>query len=151
MTQEDVVYNDLPLYHVGGAFANVARAAYAGCTVGLWDKFSPQQFWKRIKACQASSTILLDVMIPWLMNAEPSPEDRNNTLNKIHMQPLPKYHNEVAKRFGFRLRNSWIWSNGVRESSHKSHPRIGGGRRDTRSTYIRDLSREEIIARRRKI
>jgi crotonobetaine/carnitine-CoA ligase len=101
MSPDDVVYNDLPLYHVGGAFANVARAAYAGCTVALWDKFSPNQFWKRIEKCGASAAILLDVMIPWLMNAKPTDQDRNNTINKVHMQPLPKYHNEVAKRFGF--------------------------------------------------
>jgi crotonobetaine/carnitine-CoA ligase len=146
MTQEDVVYNDLPLYHVGGAFANVARAAYAGCTVGLWDKFSPQQFWKRIKACEASSTILLDVMIPWLMNAEPSPEDRNNTLNKIHMQPLPKYHNEVAKRFGFDFVTAGF---GQTESGNPLISLIheleeGEG---TPAEHYKGLSREEMIAR----
>lgn len=101
LSPDDVVYNDLPLYHVGGAFANIARAAYSGCSVALWDKFSPNQFWKRIEKSGASAAILLDVMTPWLMNAKPSEEDRNNTINKVHMQPLPKYHNEVAKRFGF--------------------------------------------------
>jgi carnitine-CoA ligase len=103
MTSEDVVYNDLPLYHVGGAFANIARAAYLGCTVALWDKFSPHQFWQRIQTSGASAAILLDVMIPWLMNAEPTDQDKNNTLNKVHMQPLPKYHHEVAKRFGINV------------------------------------------------
>ncbi|WP_223590418.1 AMP-binding protein [Neobacillus bataviensis] len=101
MSPEDVVYNDLPLYHVGGAFANVARAAYTGCTVALWDKFSPNQFWMRIEKSGSTAAILLDVMIPWLMNAKPSKDDRLNTINKVHMQPLPKYHHEVAKRFGF--------------------------------------------------
>ncbi|WP_174732153.1 class I adenylate-forming enzyme family protein [Mesobacillus harenae] len=101
MNSSDVVYNDLPLYHVGGAFANVARAAYVGCTIGLWNKFSPTEFWQRIDECGASSAILLDVMIPWLMNAKPTAEDKKNTLNKVHMQPLPNYHHKVADRFGF--------------------------------------------------
>lgn len=100
MSEDDVVYNDLPLYHVGGAFYNVAMAAFVGCSVGLWDKFSPNQFWNRINECKATTAILLDVMIPWLMNAEPTPNDRFNTLNKVYMQPLPLYHHEVAKRFG---------------------------------------------------
>jgi crotonobetaine/carnitine-CoA ligase len=99
--QDDVIYNDLPMYHVGGAIANVVRAAWLGCTSAVWDKFSPTDFWRRIEVSGASSAILLDVMIPWLMNAEPSPSDRLNTLNKVHMQPLPQYHHEVAKRFGF--------------------------------------------------
>ncbi|SES63959.1 crotonobetaine/carnitine-CoA ligase [Salinibacillus kushneri] len=101
--QDDIIYNDLPMYHVGGAFALVARGAFLGCTVALWDKFSPADFWKRIEVSKASNAILLDVMIPWLMNKEPSEVDYVNTLNRVHMQPLPKYHHEVAKRFGIHF------------------------------------------------
>ncbi|WP_449355378.1 AMP-binding protein [Virgibacillus natechei] len=101
--QEDVIYNDLPMYHVGGAFALVGRAAFLGCTISLWDKFSPTDFWKRIEISGASNAILLDVMIPWLMDAKPKKDDQENTLNRVHMQPLPKYHHEVAKRFGINF------------------------------------------------
>ncbi|CAN5675333.1 AMP-binding protein [soil metagenome] len=100
-TEDDVLYCDLPLYHVGGAFAIVTRAVWQGNTVGLWDRFSPTRFWDRIEECGASCCILLDVMIPWLMKAEPRASDSANTLNKVHMQPLPAAHHEVAKRFGF--------------------------------------------------
>lgn len=99
-TRDDVVYNDLPLYHVGGAFANVVRGAWTGCTVAVWDKFSPADFWRRIEVSGASAAILLDVMIPWLMSAGETSRDRMNSLNKVHMQPLPQYHHQVAKRFG---------------------------------------------------
>lgn len=99
--QHDIVYNDLPLYHVGGAFALVARAAFVGCKVAVWDKFSPNDFWKRIHLSGASNAILLDVMIPWLMKAHEKPDDYKNPLNKVYMQPLPDYHHKVAKRFGF--------------------------------------------------
>jgi crotonobetaine/carnitine-CoA ligase len=100
LNMEDVVYNDLPLYHVGGAFAQVAKAAWAGCTLAAWDRFSPNDFWKRIEKSGASMAILLDIMIPWLLIAEEKPDDRMNTLNKVHMQPLPLNHNMVARRFG---------------------------------------------------
>ncbi|RYF82551.1 MAG: AMP-dependent synthetase, partial [Comamonadaceae bacterium] len=99
-TEDDVLYCDLPLYHVGGAFALVTRALWRGNTVGLWDRFSPTKFWDRIAECGASACILLDVMIPWLMKAPALPSDRANTLNKVHMQPLPAHHHEVAQRFG---------------------------------------------------
>jgi crotonobetaine/carnitine-CoA ligase len=99
--QQDVIYNDLPLYHVGAAFFNVARAAWVGCQVAIWDRFSSTDFWERIKKSGATNAVLLDVMIPWLMNAKETPEDRNNTLNKAYMQPLPQYHHQVAQRFGF--------------------------------------------------
>lgn len=100
-TSEDVVYCDLPMYHVGGAYALLVKAVWKGNTVGLWNRFSPSEFWSRIRECGASAGILLDVMIPWLMSAPQSPDDRNNTLCKVHMQPLPANHHEVATRFGF--------------------------------------------------
>lgn len=97
---DDVVYCDLPLYHVGGAHFLIARAAWGGNTVGLWDKFSANTFWDRIARTGCSTGVLVDVMMPWLMSAEPRSTDRENTLNKIHMQPLPMNHHAVAKRFG---------------------------------------------------
>lgn len=98
---DDVVYCDLPLYHVGGAHFLLARAAWNGNTVGLWDRFSPTDFWRRVARSGCSTGVLLDVMIPWLMSAEPRASDRENTLNKVHMQPLPISHHALARRFGF--------------------------------------------------
>lgn len=103
LSSEDVIYNDLPMYHVGGAIANVARAAWVGCEVAVWDRFSPTAFWSRIAARGATTAILLDVMVPWLMKAPESPNDRANTLNKVHMQPLPLHHHAVASRFGIDI------------------------------------------------
>lgn len=99
--QEDVIYNDLPLYHVGAAFFNIARAAWVGCRVAMWDRFRSNDFWERIQRSGATTAVLLDVMIPWLMDVQETPEDRNNSLNKAYMQPLPQYHQQVARRFGF--------------------------------------------------
>jgi carnitine-CoA ligase len=98
--EEDVVYNDLPMYHVGGAISNFTRVVWVGATAALWDKFSPGEFWKRIEEGTANNATLLDVMIPWLMNAPEMPKDRYNSLKWVHMQPLPQYHHKVAKRFG---------------------------------------------------
>lgn len=100
LSSDDVIYNDLPLYHVGGALANVGRAAWVGCEVAMWDRFSPSDFWSRIQERGVTTAIMLDVMIPWLMKAPKADSDQANTLNKVHMQPLPVHHNEFARRFG---------------------------------------------------
>lgn len=100
LSADDVIYNDLPLYHVGGALANVGRAAWVGCEVAVWDRFSPTEFWSRIQTRGVTTAIMLDVMIPWLMKAPVAESDQANTLNKVHMQPLPVHHNEFARRFG---------------------------------------------------
>ncbi len=101
LEHDDVLYCDLPMYHVGGAYALLCRGIWHGNTVGLWNRFSASGFWERIASCGATSCILLDVMVPWLMAAPPDPADKENTLNKVHMQPLPANHHEVAQRFGF--------------------------------------------------
>lgn len=101
--EEDVIYNDLPLYHVGGAFFNIVSATWAGASIALWDKFSGTNFWRRIKESGATSVLLLDVMIPWLLNVPKSIDDHKNSVSKVYMQPLPQNHNIVAKRFGFDI------------------------------------------------
>ena len=99
-TGQDVLYNDLPMYHVGGAYTNVAAAVWVGAQVVLWDRFSPNDFWIRIREHACTAAVLIDVMIPWLMAQPRSDQDRVNSLNKVHMQPLPLRHHEFAERFG---------------------------------------------------
>lgn len=100
LNQEDVIYNDLPMFHVGAAIVNVCRAVWVGCEIALWNRFSPESFWERVKARNVTAAVLLDVMIPWLEKALPSENDRRNTLKMVHMQPLPPRHGDFARRFG---------------------------------------------------
>jgi crotonobetaine/carnitine-CoA ligase len=141
---DDVVYCDLPLYHVGGAFSLVGRAAWRGCTVAVWDRFSASEFWARIHQSGASYTLLLDVVMPWLMKHEPTENDRNNTLRRVHMQPLPEYHHEFAKRFGIDFVNVGY---GATEIGYVCAGIIdetldGGG---TPEGYQKGYSREEVL------
>jgi len=141
---EDVVYCDLPLYHVGGAFSLVGRAAWRGCTVAVWDRFSASEFWTRIRQSGASYTLLLDVVMPWLMKHEPTEQDRNNTLRRVHMQPLPDYHHEFARRFGIDFVNVGY---GATEIGYVCAGIIdetldGGG---TPEGYRKGYSREEVL------
>lgn len=146
-TAEDVIYNDLPLYHVGGAIENVARAVWTGSTVALWDRFSAGGFWERVRRAEASQAILLDVMIPWLMAAPESASDRANTLNKVYMQPLPQYHRRVAERFGFDI---VLAGYGQTESGNVFLGVIdeteGEEARGTPPSLYRGLSREAVLA-----
>lgn len=100
LSQDDVVYNDLPMYHVAGAHANAARALWVGASLVIWDRFSPNEFWERIAAKGCTTAVLLNVMIPWLMKVPQREGDRLNTLNKVFMTPFVPGHHEFASRFG---------------------------------------------------
>ncbi|MGR3783132.1 MAG: AMP-binding protein [Albimonas sp.] len=97
---DDVIYCDLPMYHVGGAYFMLGRAVWTGCTVGLWDRFSPANFWARVHEVGATAGILLDVMVPYLMAQPPSGTERANPLRRIHIQPYSAQHHAFAERFG---------------------------------------------------
>lgn len=98
---DDVVHTSLPLYHIGGVYADVVAGLLAGGTVSLWNRFSPQEFWDRIAEYEATAVTLISVMVPWLVNAPETDSDHENTLSKVHMQPLPEEYEAIAERFGF--------------------------------------------------
>jgi crotonobetaine/carnitine-CoA ligase len=97
---DDVIHTPLPLYHIGGIYADVVAGLMAGGTVVLWDRFSPEAFWDRIAEYEATSATLISVMMPWLRRSPESPDDDENTLSKVHMQPLPEDYESMAERFG---------------------------------------------------
>ena len=100
---DDVVYNDLPLYHAAGAISNVVRAAWVGCEVAIWDRFSARDYWRRIARRGATTAILIDVMISRLVAAPEKPDDAWNTLHCVNLTPLPERHHELALRFGLDI------------------------------------------------
>jgi crotonobetaine/carnitine-CoA ligase len=79
---------------------NVVRAAWVGCEVVLWDRFSAGDFWRRIAKRGATNAILIDVMIHRLMAAPAGKDDRANPLHTVNLVPLPADHHRVAARFG---------------------------------------------------
>ncbi len=101
LKEDDVIYTCLPWYHVAACYFDTYGAIAAGAQVALWDRFSPSEFWNEIRGCEATTVTLLSVMIAWLMKSPYSNKDRENTLNKVHMQPLPDNYKEIAERFGF--------------------------------------------------
>jgi crotonobetaine/carnitine-CoA ligase len=44
-------------------------------------------------------------MMPWLLQVEERSDDHCNTLRRAHMQPLPEYHFQFARRFGIDFVN----------------------------------------------
>jgi carnitine-CoA ligase len=101
LEEDDVVYCDLPLYHVGGAFSLVGRALWRGVPVAVWSKFSTSGFWKRIEEVGATCAILLDVMAPWVREA--ADRSSRSTLRTVHLQPLPKDFRKLAQELGLTI------------------------------------------------
>ncbi|WP_254538383.1 AMP-binding protein [Halomarina litorea] len=99
LSDDDVVHTSLPMYHVGGVYFDLHTGWVSGASTVLWDRFSPNDFWDRIDRYEATTVTLVSVMATWL--SKHGGRDTPNTLNKVHMQPLPDDYRTVAERFGF--------------------------------------------------
>ena len=102
MTSDDCILIDLPMFHVGGV--SPAMAAITNCAMmSIYDGFSTQSFWKRVKESKATTTSgLIGSMAAFLANAPVESANVENSL-KIINGMLNDQAIEVAKRYKFRL------------------------------------------------
>jgi crotonobetaine/carnitine-CoA ligase len=78
-TEQDVVYNTLPLFHIGGQNM-VWMALVADTKVALADRFSARRFWDEVRRYDATFTLFLGAMIPILYKQPQRPDDATNPL-----------------------------------------------------------------------
>ena len=88
----------LPYFHVGGTLPVISMLNRGG-TLGMGGDFVTEEFWPTVRATGATFTILLGVMSTFLAKCAPSPDDRNHTLRKAMMIPLPDDSRDFAARF----------------------------------------------------
>jgi len=101
LTREDTVHSIAPLYHIGALYVLVMPALISGAELALWNKPSVSEFWDRIEMYDVTFAGVPEPVVAWLMNQPEQPDDHENTLNKLFIQPLPKQYEDVANRYGF--------------------------------------------------
>lgn len=99
LDETDCYLISLPFFHVGGTLPIIAMLNRGGI-VGMGGDFATEAFWPTVRATGATYTILLGVMSTFLSKRTPSPDDREHTLKKITMIPLPDDWRDFAERFG---------------------------------------------------
>jgi carnitine-CoA ligase len=91
-----------PLFHVGGTLPVVAMMNRGG-TVAVVGEFSTESFWPSVRATRATFVILLGVMSSFISKRPPAADDRDHTLKKAMMIPLPDNSKDFANRFGLTV------------------------------------------------
>jgi len=74
----DKIYTALPLYHGAAHGLCVTPSIYTGSTVVLSRKFSHKTFWPEIRASQATVLQYVGELCRYLVNAPPSPLDKQH-------------------------------------------------------------------------
>lgn len=144
VSAEDVVHNNLPLFHVGGLYGNVVATLLAGATVVCWDKFSTSEFWNRVEEYEATRAVIFSSMITWLNNQPRTDTDHHNTLNKVTFVPLVDEYEAIAKRFGFDIVDTYYGQTEI-GLSVAGAIRAATGEHATPAAYSKGRSPEAVV------
>ena len=82
LTEKDVVYISLPIYHANGGIIGAGAALLSGATVVLRKKFSASNFWKDCIKYNCTSFVYIGEICRFLLNQPPSPLDRQHKIRK---------------------------------------------------------------------
>ena len=103
-TSEDVLYNALPLFHGNAQFLSTIPALLVGAQVVLARRFSASQFWSEVRRYGCTEFNYIGGILPMLMKADPSPQDRDHPLRVMMGAGAPKeIFRQFEQRFGVRL------------------------------------------------
>ena len=102
-TDQDVVYNTLPLFHIGGQNM-VWMALVADTKVAMAERFSASRFWDDVRTYGATFTLFLGAMIPILHKQPPQHSDASNPLRIALSAAAPKtIWDEFERRFTVKI------------------------------------------------
>jgi carnitine-CoA ligase len=102
-TEQDVVYNTLPLFHIGGQNM-VWMALVSDTTVALTERFSASRFWRDVREYGATFTLFLGAMIPILHKQPPRPDDHANPMRVALSAAAPRtIWEEFERRFDVKI------------------------------------------------
>ena len=99
---DEIFYMYMPMFHVGLS-QMFGFVAIAGLTMAIREKFSVQNFWPDVRRYNATISILISTMPSFLMSQPPDPRDRDHTLKKMIIIPLPPDLEAIKARYGFEV------------------------------------------------
>jgi acyl-CoA synthetase (AMP-forming)/AMP-acid ligase II len=97
----DVMYCCLPLYHSNALVLALGSVVTGGVTLALARKFSRTRFWDEARMHGATHMIYIGELCRYLMNADPSPRDRDHGIRGATGNGLrPDIWQAFQERFG---------------------------------------------------
>lgn len=121
----DRLYNPLPVYHVNSSIMSFqCMMLTGGCQIQA-DRFNPTRWWQEVKQTRATVVHYLGIIAPMLLEAPPSPQDRDHMVRMgIGAGVEPQLHDVFEQRFGFPLLEVWGMTEMVRIIIDNFEPRL---------------------------
>lgn len=103
LSENDVYFAPLPLFHIAGQWALVYACFQVGATAVVRRRFSVSDFWPVVKESGATVSFLLGAMANFLVRQKPKPDDLDNPMERMLMVPLVDALDDFRRRFGVRV------------------------------------------------
>ncbi len=103
LSEHDVYFAPLPLFHIAGQWALVYACLQVGATAIVRRRFSVSDFWAVVRESGATVSFLLGAMANFLARQAPKPDDLDNPLERMLMVPLVDALDDFRRRFGVRI------------------------------------------------
>jgi crotonobetaine/carnitine-CoA ligase len=103
VSETDVLYTCLPLFHVNAQVCTVLAAVLFDARVAMYEHFSASTFWNEIRTSGATSFLALGAMGNILYKAPPHSDDSNNKVRLAMVVPPPEDLEGFEKRFKLQV------------------------------------------------
>jgi crotonobetaine/carnitine-CoA ligase len=104
VTEEDILYTCLPLFHCNAQQITVMGALVSGATIALSPRFSASRFWEEIQFHQATVFNYIGSILTVLNKREPCDREKNNSVTRAFGGAAPKeIWREFEDRFGLTI------------------------------------------------
>jgi acyl-CoA synthetase (AMP-forming)/AMP-acid ligase II len=101
LSNDDVFYTSMPLYHSSASILGVCTVLSGGSTLALGRKFNRRGFWEDVRASNATVIQYVGETCRYLLSIPPSPEDKNHRVRLAFGNGLrPDVWPVFKKRFG---------------------------------------------------
>ncbi len=103
LTDDDVGYVCNPLFHGNAQFMQVLPILLTGGRVSIWPKFTVSGWLEQIRACGATITNTIGVILQFIYNQPVREGDADNPLRRLLVQPAPSdIVEDFEERFGLK-------------------------------------------------
>ena len=108
MTESDIFYCFIPLYHVAGKFMGIYAMMIVGGRVVVDQHFSAEAFFPLAKQFGATISLVHGPLIEMLYKLPESADDANNPITRLIASPFPaRIAIDFQKRFAVRGIETW--------------------------------------------
>jgi crotonobetaine/carnitine-CoA ligase len=111
VTEQDVYYGSMPLFHLAAKACGVVVPLIYGCSTVLDSKFSVRNTWPRVRENNATVLHLLGSMMVMLAKLPEQPDDALLPIRAVFGAPIPAaQHHEFERRYDCRISTCYALS-----------------------------------------